>query len=78
MDAALAGELDEKRLNALLLDYATVTAANNHRDDCGNAAKNCSPNSSTGRCAAAVPRKFYLRCDHTSNRPLNRSQRPAT
>ncbi len=33
MDAALAGELDEKRLNALLLDYATVTAANNHRDE---------------------------------------------
>jgi hypothetical protein len=78
VDAALAGELDEKRLNALLLDYATVTPPTIIATNCGNAAKNCSSDSSTGRCAAAVPRKFYLRCDHTSNRPLNRSQRPAT
>jgi len=75
VDAALAGELDEKRLNALLLDYATVTAANNHRGELRQRSENCSPSRFIGRYATAWPMNSSTPCGRSSLSTPRRSLR---
>ena len=67
-----------KALNALLLDYATVTAANNHRDELRQRSEKLFTEQFHRSLRGGCAEEILLRCDHTSNRPLNsrNGQRP--